>query len=84
MAHRHVDALKSLRGLKIDWGRNDEFRHIPITCRELSLRLEALGIPHEAEEYIGGHVNKIGGTSGRIFTEVLPFFATLLEFRVMK
>jgi hypothetical protein len=81
IAHHHIDALKLLRGLRIDWGRNEEFPHIPATCRELSTRLSALGIHHEAEEYIGGHVDKIGGTSGRIFTEVLPFFATILEFK---
>lgn len=80
MAHQNIEALKSLSGLKIDWGRNDEFPHIPPTCRELSLRLEALGVPHEAEEYIGGHVGRIGGRNGRISLEVLPFFAELLEF----
>ncbi|EMR01348.1 alpha/beta hydrolase [Cesiribacter andamanensis] len=81
MAHHHIDALKLLRGLKFDWGRQEEFPHIPATCRELSARLSALGIQHEAEEYIGGHVDNIGGTSGRITTEVLPFFAILLEFK---
>ena len=74
MIENHIADLKSLTALKIDWGRNDEFKHIPQTNLEISKKLEALGIKHFAEEYIGDHVNMLDGYEGRIFTEVLPFF----------
>ena len=41
--------------------------------------LEANGVKHFAEEYIGGHVNKQAGPEGRIYTEMLPFFDTYLK-----
>lgn len=79
MIEHHIPALKSLAALKIDWGRNEEFRHIPQTSLEVSKKLEALGINHFAEEYIGGHTNMIDGFEGRVFTEVLPFFQRYLN-----
>ncbi|HMK04509.1 MAG TPA: alpha/beta hydrolase-fold protein [Ferruginibacter sp.] len=79
MIEDHIPALKSLSALKIDWGRNEEFKHIPRTNMELSKKLEALGINHFAEEYIGDHVNMLDGFEGRIFTEVLPFFEKYLK-----
>ena len=79
MIEDHVLALKSLTALKIDWGRNEDFKHIPITNLELSKKLEALGITHFAEEYIGDHGNMVGGFEGRVFTEVLPFFERYLK-----
>ncbi len=79
MIEDHIPALKSLTALKIDWGRNEEFKHIPITTMEVSKKLEALGIKHFAEEYIGDHTNMLDGYEGRIFTEVLPFFESYLK-----
>lgn len=79
MIEDHIPALKSLTALKMDWGRNDEFPHIPNTNLQFSKRLEALGIKHFAEEYIGTHVDRLGGFEGRIFTEVLPFFNRYLS-----
>ncbi len=79
MIEEHLTALKSLSALKIDWGRNEDFRHIPITNMELSKKLEALGVKHFAEEYIGDHTNMIDGFEGRVFTEVLPFFKKYLK-----
>ena len=79
MIEDHMLELKSLSALKIDWGRNEEFKHIPRTNLELSKKLEALGIKHFAEEYIGDHTNMIDGFEGRIFTEVLPFFKRYLK-----
>ena len=80
MIETHLSALKSLNALKIDWGRNDEVAHIPITCLRFSKMLEANGVKHFAEEYIGGHVNMQGGLDGRIYTEMIPFFDTYLKF----
>jgi S-formylglutathione hydrolase FrmB len=79
MIEDHVMDLKSLSALKIDWGRNEDFKHIPRTNMEFSKKLEAFGIKHFAEEYIGDHGNMLGGFDGRIFTELLPFFEKYLK-----
>jgi S-formylglutathione hydrolase FrmB len=76
----HLSNLKSLVALKLDWGRNEEFPHIPITCMEFSKKLDAYRVNHYAEEYIGDHSNKLAGWDGRIYTEMLPFFDTYLKF----
>jgi hypothetical protein len=80
MAEDYIPALKSLAAIKIDWGRNEEFQHIPSTNLQFSKKLEAFGIKHFAEEYIGDHGNKLAGFEGRIYTELLPFFETYLKF----
>jgi enterochelin esterase-like enzyme len=74
MIERHLAELRKLKAIKLDWGRNEDFSHIPVTALAFSKKLEGYGIEHEAEEYIGDHGNKIGGFQGRFFTEVLPFF----------
>ena len=45
-----------------------------MTALKFSKKLEANGIEHFAEEYIGDHVNKLGGFEGRIYLDLLPFF----------
>jgi S-formylglutathione hydrolase FrmB len=80
MIDTHVEQLKSLKALKIDWGRNEEFPHIPATALQFSKKLETYRVQHFAEEYIGDHTNKLGGFDGRIYTELLPFFDTYLKF----
>ncbi|RYZ58945.1 MAG: esterase family protein, partial [Chitinophagaceae bacterium] len=65
MIENHLEALRSLTALKIDWGRNEDFRHIPATNLQFSKKLEAFGIKHFAEEYIGDHVNMLEGFEGR-------------------
>jgi len=80
MIESHLPALKSLNALKLDWGRNEENAHIPITCLRFSKKLEANKVKHFAEEYMGGHANKQGGLEGRVYTEMLPFFDTYLNF----
>ncbi|MDX2071047.1 MAG: alpha/beta hydrolase-fold protein [Haliscomenobacter sp.] len=80
MIENHLSALKSLNAIKIDWGRNEESKHIPITCIQFSKKLEANGVKHFSEEYLGGHIDKQGGLDGRIYTEVLPFFEMYLKF----
>lgn len=81
MIENHLSALKSLSALKIDWGRNDEFTHIPFTCLQFSKKLESFGVNHIAEEYLGTHHDKLGGLNGRLSTEMLPFFNTYLSFQ---
>lgn len=79
MIESHLPALKSLNALKLDWGRNEESAHIPITCLQFSKKLEAKKVKHFAEEYMGGHVDMQGGLEGRIYMEMLPFFDTYLK-----
>ena len=76
----HLTALRSLKAIKIDWGRNDAGRHVPVTFLEFSKKLEWHGINHFAEEYLGGHAEHLEGTDRRIYTEILPFFDTYLNF----
>jgi S-formylglutathione hydrolase FrmB len=80
MIDDHVAALKSLRALKMDWGRNDENQFNPATNLAFSQKLEHLGVRHFAEAYLGGHADRIPGTAGRFYTEVLPFCNTYLRF----
>jgi S-formylglutathione hydrolase FrmB len=83
MIKDHVKDLKSFRAFKIDWGRDDEFSHIPVTSREFSKKLQEFKIPHFAEEYLGDHVNKLDGPEGRIYTDLLPFFASYLTWQIL-
>lgn len=80
MIDSHLPQLKKLKAIKFDWGRNEEFTHIPFTALQFSKKLESYGIKHYAEEYLGNHGNMIGGYNGRFFTEVLPFFNTNLAW----
>lgn len=72
--------LKKLHAIKFDWGRNDELKHIPLTCMNLSKTLEMLKIKHEAEEYIGTHGSEVSRENGRIENQMLPFFNDHLKF----
>ncbi|WP_162339976.1 alpha/beta hydrolase [Cyclobacterium salsum] len=80
MVEKHINALKSLTAIKLDWGRNEDFDHIPVTCLQLSKKLENLGINHYAEEYIGDHGNKLWTEDGRALNDMLPFFDQYLKF----
>lgn len=75
---RHADALKTLRGLKFDWGRNDPIADHIVSAQALSRMLTELGVPHEAEEYVGGWGDSTWGETGRVYTAMLPFFARTL------
>ncbi|QNA45342.1 alpha/beta hydrolase [Lacibacter sediminis] len=74
MIDDYLPQLRSLTALKLDWGRNEEFSHIPYTSLQFSKKLEGYRIKHFAEEYIGDHGNMLDGFDGRIFNELLPFF----------
>lgn len=79
MIDEYLPQLRSLTALKLDWGRNEEFTHIPFTSLQFSKKLEAYRIKHFAEEYIGDHGNMLDGFEGRIFNELLPFFDKYLS-----
>ena len=79
MVDKYAGNLRKLKGLKLDWGRNDASR-FAVQCGMFSQRLENLGIEHFAEEYIGTHGNKIWTTDGRVLNDLLPFFNEYLVF----
>lgn len=54
MVERHADALRGLALLHIECGLADEF-HLQWGTRQLSRKLEQLGVPHVHEEHDGGH-----------------------------
>ncbi len=79
MVGRYRANLLKLRGLRFDSGYEDEFRFIPPNSRALSAELTSNGVDHVFEEYNGDHRNRLWGRTGRIYTEVLPYFWLLLE-----
>jgi enterochelin esterase-like enzyme len=80
MIPQYAENLKSLRGLKFDWGRSDPNQDHVYANQALTHKLNEFGIPHEAEEYNGGGGDKNWGDDGRIYNEVLPFFQKHLVF----
>ena len=80
MIPQYADNLKSLRGFKFDWSRNDaNFDHV-YANQAFTRKLNEFGVNHAAEEYTGPFDESNWGTDGRFFTEVLPFFARYLVF----
>jgi hypothetical protein len=80
IAAQERENLRKLRGIKFDWGRYDPtYAHVH-SNRELTRDLDELGIEHEAEEYRGLPWDKYWIDDGRVYTEVLPFFARHLEW----
>lgn len=66
-------ALRSMRGLALDWGRFDTTQAHVISNRQFSRKLEDLGVEHEAEEYRGDPWNRTWTEDGRFAERVLPF-----------
>lgn len=66
-------ALRTMRGLALDWGRFDTTLAHVISNRQFSRKLEDLGIEHEAEEYRGDPWNRTWTEDGRFAERVLPF-----------
>ena len=79
MVEKYKTNLSALRGFRFDSGYEDEFTHIPPTTRTMSAKLAKAGIDHIFEEYNGDHRNRMWGRTGRLYTEVLPYFWLLLE-----
>jgi enterochelin esterase-like enzyme len=80
MIPQYADNLKSLRGFKFDWARNDTNQDHVYANQALTHKLDEFGIPHEAEEYNGLWGHGVWGNDGRVYTEVLPFFNRHLVF----
>lgn len=80
MVGKYADNLKSLRGLRFDWARNDGNQDHVYANQAFTHKLNEFGIPHEAEEYNGVWGTGNWGVDGRVYTEALPFFARHLVF----
>lgn len=79
MIPQYADNLKSLRGFKFDWSRNDaNFDHV-YANQAFTHKLNEFGVIHEAEEY-NGAFGADWGVDGRFFTDALPFFQRRLVF----
>jgi S-formylglutathione hydrolase FrmB len=80
MIGKYADNLKSLRGFKFDWSRNDaNFDHV-YANQTFTHKLNEFGIVHQAEEFNDTSGEPDWGADGRFMTEVLPFFARYLFF----
>jgi S-formylglutathione hydrolase FrmB len=77
MAPTYKDNLSKLRGIYLDYGYSDEFKHIPQTVREYSAVLSELGVPHTVGAYQGTHGD---GIRKRFEQDALPFFNQVLSF----
>jgi S-formylglutathione hydrolase FrmB len=76
----YAENLRSLRGLKFDWGRADPILDHVQGNQIFARRLEEYGVPHEAEEHSGGFRDRHWGDQGRVYTDALPFFQRTLMF----
>ena len=81
MIGKYADNLKSLRGFRFDWARNDGNQDHVYSNQAFTHKLNEFGIHHEAEEYNGVWGSGNWSADGRVATEVLPFFARTLVFQ---
>ncbi|MBB6144778.1 hypothetical protein HNQ77_002734 [Silvibacterium bohemicum] len=81
MIPQYAENLKSLRGFKFDWARSDTNQDHVYSNQAFTHKLNEFGIVHEAEEYNGTWGEPNWGSDGRVYTEVLPFFARHLVFQ---
>ncbi len=79
MIDTYAENLSRLRGLRFDTALVEEFSHIPLTSKAFSDALTQRGIAHQFEMYNGDHRNRLWGAQGRLYTELLPYFSSLLE-----
>lgn len=80
MIGKYADNLKSLRGLRLDWARNDGNQDHVYSNQAFTHKLNEFGIRHEAEEYNGVWGSGNWGADGRVATEALPFLARTMVF----
>ena len=73
---RYRENLRSLRALRIDYGLDDQFAHIPVTTRRFTDVLAANRVPYAVDVYAGDHRQLV---PGRLQSIILPFFERTLE-----
>lgn len=79
MIPKYAGNLRSLRGLKFDWDRNDaNYDHV-YANRAFTPKLNEFGIVHQAEEFNGAWGSLLG-RAGQDPYRSLPFFARHLVF----
>jgi enterochelin esterase-like enzyme len=72
--------LRKMRGIGFDWARYDpNYDHV-YANQQFTLKLDELGIEHEAEEYRGDPWSNNFTDYGRFYTRVLPFLSRHLVF----
>jgi S-formylglutathione hydrolase FrmB len=75
-----ADNLRKMRGIGFDWARYDpNYDHV-YANQQFTLKLDELGIEHEAEEYRGDPWSNNFTDHGRFYTRVLPFLSRHLAF----
>jgi S-formylglutathione hydrolase len=77
LASEHVANLKSLKGLALDYGLEDQFTHIPAGANEFTQVLEKNNVPFYFESYHGDHNQ---GVPERVRTRLIPFVTEKLVF----
>jgi len=78
LVSQHLDQIKQLRALKMDWSRNDSIYDHVYSNQNLTHLLNEYGIAHEAEEF-NGRGDDYWGAHSRMTKEVIPFLAEHLE-----
>jgi S-formylglutathione hydrolase len=73
----HQSELRSLSGLAIDFGYEDDFAHIPDTSKQFARALLSLKIPLVIEGYHGDHNDHV---PARVGTRMVPYIADHLLF----
>jgi S-formylglutathione hydrolase FrmB len=80
-ARTHRTALRTLAGLAIDYGVDDQFADIPAAVPEFSRLLAELRVPHVLDVYAGNHTNRV---AERLESHVLPYVSKKLAARTAK
>lgn len=81
MIPQYAGPMKTLRGLKFDWSRNDAIWDHVYSNQALTHTMNEFGVKHQAEEFNGlWESDAYWGMDGRVMTTVLPFFAQHLAF----
>jgi enterochelin esterase-like enzyme len=72
----HAEQLQRLLALRIDYGMQDDFPHIPAGARAVSEALAAQGVPHDLSTFTGTHMDHM---QDRIRNQLLPFMSQALR-----
>ncbi len=75
----HAANLRKMR-IAFDWARYDQNYDHVYSNQQFTLKLDELGIEHEAEEYRGDPWSNNFTPHGRFYTRVLPFLSRHLVF----
>jgi S-formylglutathione hydrolase FrmB len=76
----HAANLRKMRAIGFDWARYDSNYDHVYANQQFTLKLDELGIEHEAEEYRGDPWSNNFTDYGRFYTRVLPFLSRHLVF----